>query len=72
MILVNLVVYDAIVSAKVSFCVKKKWKGGQGGSGEGKNRSEKGHLTQKRPEIADEGVLEPPKPPKNKDIYNIL
>ena len=30
------------------------------------------HLTQKRPKIADEGVLEPPKPPKNKGTYDIL
>ena len=27
-------------------------------------KKKKGHLTQKRPKIADEGVLEPPKTPK--------
>ena len=51
---------------------EKKWKGGAGGSGEGENRSKKGHLTQKRPKIADEGVLEPPKHPRNKYINDIL
>ena len=42
----------------------------QGGQAKAKIAQKKGHLTQKRPKIADEGVLEPPKPPKNKGTYD--
>ena len=47
-------------------------RGEAGRSDKGKNRSKKGYFTQKRPKIADEGVLEPSKPPKNKGTYDIL
>ena len=52
--------------------MKKSERGGQGGQGKAKIAQKKGHLTQKRPKIADEGVLEPPKHPRNKYINDIL
>ena len=44
----------------------------RGGQAKAKIAQKKGHFTQKRPKIVDEGVLEPPKPPKNKGTYDIL
>ena len=52
--------------------VKKSERGVRGGQGKAKIAQKKGHLTPKRPKIADEGVLEPPKHPKNNYISNIL
>ena len=49
---------------------KKKWKGGSGGSGEGKNRPKKGHFDPKTAKKCAGGILEPPKHPK-KIIYYI-
>ena len=49
---------------------EKKWKGGEGGSGEGKNRPKKGHFDPKTAKKCAGGVLEPPKHPK-KIIYYI-
>ena len=52
--------------------VEKSERGVRGGQGKAKIAQKKGHLTPKRPKIADEGVLEPSKPPKNKGTYDIL
>ena len=51
--------------------VKKSERGVRGGQGKAKIAQKKGHLTPKRPKIADEGVLEPPKHPRNKYINDI-
>ena len=52
--------------------MEKSERGVRGGQGKAKIAQKKGHLTQKRPKIADEGVLEPPKHPRNKYINDIL
>ena len=52
--------------------VEKSERGVRGGQGKAKIAQKKGHLTPKRPKIADEGVLEPPKHPRNKYINDIL
>ena len=52
--------------------MEKSERGVRGGQGKAKIAQKKGHLTPKRPKIADEGVLEPPKHPRNKYINDIL
>ena len=52
--------------------VEKSERGVRGGQGKAKIAQKKGHLTPNRPKIADEGVLEPPKHPRNKYINDIL
>ena len=52
--------------------VEKSERGVRGGQGKAKIAQKKGHLSPKRPKIADEGVLEPPKHPRNKYINDIL
>ena len=49
--------------------MKKSERGGQGGQGKAKIAQKRGHLTQKPPKIARQGVLQPPKHPKNNIYY---
>ena len=49
--------------------VKKSERGVRGGQGKAKIAQKRGHLTQKPPKIARQGVLQPPKHPKNNIYY---